>query len=232
MTTEPTTWRDRPADSPIWCGEIGDFAYDASPTDDEIATGYAAESVAHFQRWNAAMSDFIKAPDDEDRRAALRAAHDRHFAVATTAFAAAALAKGWKPADVREALEMGDASEHVYSWLWEGLSFEENAEMDAFLARLVTDRQDPASGPAVAEVVDAPMTVGDMAEGQRTAFGLARAMGSGDTQAVGAVLAGMTTIQEIRRALMGSAAMCAWIVRETGMDWAALSWEMERRLSR
>lgn len=104
--------------------------------------------------------------------------------------------------------------------------------MDAFLARLVTDRQDPASGPAVAEVVDAPMTVGDMAEGQRTAFGLARAMGSGDTQAVGAVLAGMTTIQEIRRALMGSAAMCAWIVRETGMDWAALSGEMERRLSR
>lgn len=77
-----------------------------------------------------------------------------------------------------------------------------------------------------------PMTADDMAEGQRTAFGLARAMGSGDTQAVGAVLADMTTIHEIRRALMASAAMCAWIVREAGMDWAALSEEIERRLSR
>jgi hypothetical protein len=122
-------WRDRPADSPIWWGEIGDG--------DRII-GYVAQATAHFQRWNEVLSAFTAGPASEELCAALRAAHDRHFVVATTAFAAAALAKGWKLADVDNALEMGDAWEHVYEWMWDALGFRENEEMDAFLARLVT----------------------------------------------------------------------------------------------
>lgn len=131
------------AASPIWWGTIGEIPADATPTGDEIAVQYAAQAMAYLQPWERALAGFTANQDDPGRRAALSAAHDRYFTTACTAFAAAAMAKGWTPADARDALEMGHGWEHLHGWLWDAMGFEENDQMDDFLARLVTERPEP-----------------------------------------------------------------------------------------
>lgn len=74
------------------------------------------------------------------------------------------------------------------------------------------------------------MTRQEMAEAQRTGFALARAMSTGDTSSVADVVAGMSPA-EMRRALIGTAAMTAYVVQRAGLDWDALHAEMERRLT-
>lgn len=224
-----------PESGPIWWDSIAtaDAAATATWTPEQQSLQYAFQCLAYYGPWNTALETFVAAPKgDPAAGAALRAAHDRWFTTATTAFIAAALIRGWTYEDADEALELGDAYEHVYDWVFNGLGFTENAQMDDFVSRLVPERSAPSDAESVAAIAGAPMTVAEMAEGQRTAFAIARAMGSGDTSAIGEVASTFTTIPEARRAVLAMAAMFAWVVKESGMDWDAIGEDMERRLAR
>ena len=109
-----------------------------------LAAHFAVQSVAHELIWRKALDQLFKDPTNPVVQVALRWAHDRHFEAACTAFAAAAGLHGWDAKAIRNALEMGDAWEHVYEWFWEGIGKPSNEEADALLARLVVERPEPA----------------------------------------------------------------------------------------
>lgn len=133
-----------PESGPIWWATIGDADADttATWTPEDASLHYAVQCLAYRKPWHEAEEAFFQAAKDDEpaRGNALRAAHDRYFTTATTAFIAAALVRGWTYRDADKALEMGDAWEHVYGWVFDGLGFTENAQMDDLLARLVPER--------------------------------------------------------------------------------------------
>ena len=129
--------------NPLYWPDAVPLPTEGEVTNEALAAHFAAQAVAHERIWKAALDEFFKDVTNPDLAVILQRNHDRHFEAACAAFAAAAALRGWTAGAIREALDMGDAWEHVYEWFWVGVGKPSNEETDALLARLVVERPEP-----------------------------------------------------------------------------------------